>query len=296
MVTGSTPISQLPTGTSIFGNDVFPYTHGITGSASPQTQQASMTLLQGAMAPDFVAGGAGQMTYVTGTAYQVEAGSIIINSEKLTWTSAISRSGLSFTSGTMNYVYMYSNGGVAAVEESTTAPVWNSSLNCYQKTNDTSRRCIGFLQASTVNTIRMFVNSVKGRISEFMYVDGDVSSGVKAPITANNGFATGTTWGQIDLSNSIPVHSSDVLLIVKAVYAGATDEAVIGVTPWDMSANAASTAPFQIRGRTNNATSNVFPGNTWMAVISQQKVWYKILTLQGNPRTQIEVHGARIVR
>ena len=41
-----TVISQLPTGSVIFGNDVFPFTHGITGSAVPQTQQMSFSGLR----------------------------------------------------------------------------------------------------------------------------------------------------------------------------------------------------------------------------------------------------------
>lgn len=45
MITGSIPISQFPTGTSIFGNDVFIYSHGITGSAAPITQRGEMVLL-----------------------------------------------------------------------------------------------------------------------------------------------------------------------------------------------------------------------------------------------------------
>lgn len=43
------PITQLPTGTVIFGNDIFPFTHGITGSATPQTQQSTFLLLKNFM-------------------------------------------------------------------------------------------------------------------------------------------------------------------------------------------------------------------------------------------------------
>lgn len=298
MITGSTPISGLPTGTAVWGNDIIPYTHGITGSATPATTyQGSVLLFRANMMPGFISEYGGQLTYITGTSYRVEAGQASVNGVLLGWSSAITRSGLTFTSGTMNYVYLYLSAGVAAVEESTTAPVWDSDLNYYKKTGDSSRRCIGFLQASTVNTIRMFVTSVRGRVAEFYYVDGDVSSGVKAPVNANNGFATGTAWGAVDLSNSIPAHATEVLLIPKEVYAGATDEAVIGVTPWNQGTGvAASQVPFQVRGRTNTATSNQFPGNTWMAVVDPVKVYYKILTISGNPRTQIEVHGARIIR
>lgn len=44
---------QLPTGTVIFGNDIFPFVHGITGAVAPQMQQGSYVLLQGYMANFF---------------------------------------------------------------------------------------------------------------------------------------------------------------------------------------------------------------------------------------------------
>lgn len=50
---------QLPTGTAIFGNDVIPFVHGITGAVAPQMQQASFTLLQGLFQPSGTAGNAG---------------------------------------------------------------------------------------------------------------------------------------------------------------------------------------------------------------------------------------------
>lgn len=51
-------ISQLPTGTAVFGNDILPYTHGITGSATPETQQLSFSRLRTGYLNDF---------YVTGS-------------------------------------------------------------------------------------------------------------------------------------------------------------------------------------------------------------------------------------
>lgn len=58
-----TLVSQLPTGTAIFGNDLFVYTHGITGSATPQTQRGEMVLLKSYMGNFYQPSG----SYVTGS-------------------------------------------------------------------------------------------------------------------------------------------------------------------------------------------------------------------------------------
>jgi hypothetical protein len=305
--TGTT-IPQLPTGTIDSLSAVIPVTVNMTGT--PVTIRADLRQISQFMGlyggftgtylstRGYISENGAQLTYGTGTFYRVEAGAAEVNGTVLTWSSPINRSGLTLTSGSIYYSYLYNNAGSASVEESTTAPVWDSSLNYYKKTGDNTRRCIGVLQIETVNRIRMFITKNKGRVVDYWYTDGDATGlQAKVPINSTNSFATGTVWGEVIIENIVPVHAEEALVVAKLVYIGATDEGILGMSPVNMfSGGAANEAPYQARGRTSTANSNIFLGNTWMALFEPQKFYYKIQTQQGNPRAQIEIHGFRFIR
>jgi hypothetical protein len=243
----------------------------------------------------FISENGAHLTYITGSSYRVEAGAGYVNGALLTWASPITRTGLTFVSGTMNYVYLYSNAGTPAAEESTTVPQWDTTLQYYKKTGDSSRRCIGFLQAQNANSIRPFLNFAKGREATFLYVDG-LPAGARVPVNQNAVNATGT-WASVDLSSIVPSHSYDVLVEGKLILSAATDEGILGLSSYGGFGSAAANAGTQqYRGRTNNAGSNLFFGAAWLEVLDTQTIYYRITTNSGNPRVQLEVQGARLIR
>jgi hypothetical protein len=87
-----------------------------------------------------------------------------------------------------------------------------------------------------------------------------------------------------------------VLLIAKLNLAGATDEGVIAFSPVDLGAGVTQQAPYQARGRTNNAGSNMFFGSTWEPLITAQTMYYRLTQNSGSPTATVEVYGSRIFR
>lgn len=241
----------------------------------------------------YISENAGQMTYITGTSYRVEAGAADVNGTMLAWSSPITRSSLTFTSGTMNYVYLYSNAGTPAVEESTTAPVWDGDLNYYKKTGDNTRRCIGFLQAYAVNTVRPFSNHVRGRVSEFYYIDGSSDNAGRTPVSNQ---ASTSAWTAVVMTTLIPAHTKDVLLIAKLNLATAGDDGTIGLSPSDLGAASAAFGVYQARGRAGANGANIFFGNGWMPVKETQTIYYRTLSNSGSPTAILTVTGAGIIR
>lgn len=301
-------ISGLPTGTIDALSASVPLELGMpTGTLTIQSSIAQLSqfmaqygYLTGSYTPNsgFISENGAMLTYITGSSYRVESGAAEVNGQLLSWASPITRTGLTFTSGTMNYVYAYASGtNTPAIEESTTAPTWDSTLNYWKKTGDNTRRCIGFLQASNANTIRMFANTVKSRVSEFWYADGDVTAGsAKVPVHSGlSSFPTGT-WSAVSLSNAIPTHSLDAHLVVKLIISAVGETGTIGISPYPMGASLANTAPFQVRDTGQSSGANIFFGDTWTMIKEQQTIYYRILSNSGNPRAQIEIHGCRFIR
>lgn len=286
-----TVISQLPTGTAIFGNDIFPFTHGITGSATPQTQQASLGLLRVSIVPGYIQENSAQLTYITGSSYRVEAGSMDINGTLITWSNPVTRPSVSLTSGTMNYVYMGASGTFPFLEESTTIPVWDGALNYYKKTGDDTRRCIGLLQALTTNTIRRFLNTVSGRTFEFIYVDGVLTD--HAVVSGGTGT---TSWFPVPLATFVPVHATHAYMNIRLGGATIGDDGTIGVSPIDLGAGISSIhAPSIVRGR-STGPNNTFFGSAWFQMSVSQTYYYRMTVNSGNPTTIIDAWGARFIR
>jgi hypothetical protein len=287
-------ISGLPTGTIDGLSAVLPLELGMpTGTSTIQASLAQVAQYLGLNG--FISENGAQLTYITGTSYKVEAGSAIVDGAMLTWSSPITRTGLTFTSGTMNYVYLYTSGSsTAALEESTTAPAWDTSLQYWAKSGDGTRRCIGFVQALTVNTIRPFVNSVTGRSSDFVYMDGLNPTVVgRRPVNAG----TATVWTEFSLAPVVPPHASYALIAPKISQTSAGDEATLAVSPVYMGTTAANFSIFSIRDDTNAAAGAFFVLPQWMPIVIPQTYFYRLLHNIGTTSTAlIEVQGARIIR
>lgn len=239
----------------------------------------------------YISENAAQLTYITGTSYQVEAGSMDINGTNVQWASASVRTGVTLTSGTMNYVYGYSTGTTIGLEESTTAPVWDGTLNYYKKTGDNTRRCIGFLQAQTVNSIRPFINVVKSRISEFTFQDY-----TDGKLLVNNATITGA-WTTMNLGTYLPTQTNEALILGKLVLASSGDEGTLGIsTMLPSAATAPNTVIYQLRDRAPAAGANVFFGNAWLTVYDPVKLYAKLLITNGAPACQIGIWGCRFIR
>ena len=243
------------------------------------------------ISPGFIGENGGQLLYVGAAAYSVLPGSVLVNGALLSWSSNIARTGLSLTANTLYYVYLYSNSGTPAVEESTTAPAWDTTLAYWKKTGDATRRCIGFIEASAANTMRKFLNTVNGRNSEFLYTDGDTTG--RVPVAAGN--ATGA-WTSFTLSPLVPVHATHMYSVIKQVNASSGDDGIVGISPVDLGASVGNQGTNTVRARGSAANASVFFGANWNAISVSQTYYYRLQIVSGTPTVNIEINGARIVR
>lgn len=236
-----------------------------------------------------------QLIYVGAAAYSVLPGSADVNGTLLTWVSNIARTSLTLSADTVYYVYLYSNSGTPAVEESTTAPAWSATLNYYQKTGDATRRCIGFIATRAANTIRKFNNNVYGRTSEFIYIDGETNLfSTKEVVSAG---ATTASWASFSLATLVPAHATDWWCSPKISFNASGDDCILGISPIDLGASpTAGDAPFTIRGQTNVAAARLFTGRAWLPIVTASTYYYRINRLVGTATAYIEAHGARIIR
>lgn len=243
-------------------------------------------------AAGYISENCAQLLYVGAQAYSVLPGSMDVNGRLLTWSSNIARTGLSLTANTGYYVYLYNNSGTPAVEESTTTPVWNSTLNAWQKTGDVTRRCIGYIEASATNTIRKFVNIVYGRVSEIIYTEGDETG--RSPIL---GVAATSAWTSFSLSPVIPSHATHAGFVIKIVGATLGDDGAEGVSPIDLGAGTGSNlAPNYVRARASAAGANTFMGNSWNPITISQTYYHRLAIFSGTPTASIIITGYRFVR
>lgn len=234
-----------------------------------------------------------KLLYVGTQAYSVLPGSADVNGTLLTWAANIARTSLSLTANTLYYVYLYSNSGTPAVEESTTVPVWDSALNYYKKTGDGTRRCIGWIEASATNTIRKFLNTVMNRVSEIIYTDGADFATAKRVVVA--GTTTGS-WASFSLAPFVPAHATHAYMIGKIGFVASGDDGALGLSPIDLGSSTASEAPFVVRDRGAAAGVSTFFGHTWFPISTPQTYYYRIIIVTGTPNANIEIQGARIVR
>jgi hypothetical protein len=251
-------------------------------------------MLRNAVTPGYIQENSAQLLYVGTQAYSVLPGSAIVNGSLLTWAANIARTGVTMAANAIYYVYLYDNAGVAAVEESTTVPVWSPTLNYFAKTGDATRRCIGYLQSNNAAQIRTFLNTVTGRVSEFVYTDGENPGTSKRPV---NGGTVSTSWASFSLAPLVPVHATHWFVIAKLSFATIGDEAVLGLSPIDLGVATANFAPFQIRDKGNAAAAAFFVGGTFLPIQTSQVYYYRLQHNSGTTATAIaECQGAKIIR
>jgi hypothetical protein len=251
-------------------------------------------LIRNTVPHGYIQDNSAQLLYVGTQAYSVLPGSAMVNGSLLTWAANIARTGLVLTTNTLYYVYLYNNGGTPAVEESTAAPSWNSTLSYFEKTGDPTRRCIGYLQINNAGQIRTFLNTVTGRVSEFLYTDGENPVTSKRPV---NGGTVSTSWASFSLAPIVPAHATHFFVIAKLSFGTVGDEAVLGLSPIDLGGASANFAPFQIRDKGNAVAAAFFVGGTYLPIQTSQTYYYRLQHNVGTTSTAIvECQGAKIIR
>ena len=227
--------------------------------------------------------------YVGAAAYNIGAGAAVVNGQLLVWASAISRSGLSLTANTLYYIYLYNNAGTPAIEESTTVPVWDSALDCWKKTGDGTRRCVGWITTNGSAAIRQFVATLFGRKLQVFYADGNNANRVVFSAT------TDSSWVSVSLAPLVPVNAYEWFCSSKIDYPAAGD-AVFAISPIDLGASNASEGVFSIRLAMTGA-GRQFTGRQWLPITVSQINYFRMLHLGGSGNLGIsEAWGASIVR
>lgn len=281
-------ISQLTVGFPVL-TDIMPYV-----SSPLVTPVAKASYISSLLGRGYIRENSAQLLYVGAQAYSVLPGAADVNGVYLEWAANIARTSISLTADTIYYVYLYSNSGTPAVEESTTVPVWDSALNYYKKTGDDTRRCIGWIEASATNTLRKFLNIVQGRISEIIYLDGD------DPATDRRVLASGTTtgsWASFSLAPLVPSHATHFYAVPKLIFVAANDDAIFGLSPIDLGSATGNFAPFIIRDRGPAIGTGTFTGTVWLAISTSQTYYYRLFHVTNTTTVvHVEVNGARIVR
>jgi hypothetical protein len=125
----------------------------------------------GATAPtDYISGL--NINWVSGSSITIDKGACYIEGlgSSLTSSSVITISSISGSSNTWIHIYLYSSGGSAAAEYSTTGPAAPFSGTARSKTGDTSRRYLGSLFFSTVPALYQFGSAISGNSVAFNWV------------------------------------------------------------------------------------------------------------------------------
>ena len=225
------------------------------------------------------------------TGYHVEPGMRRIEGATLEWSSNITKAGLSPTNNTLYYIYLYDNSGTAAVEESTTVPVWNTTYLQWVKTGDTSRRCINYYVSDLAgNTIRKFLSILNGSTIENIGLDGLMTTDRRVLAA---GSQTGS-WTSVDVSTFVPLQATHSYMIPKIGSASAGDEATLGISPIDLSAVVAGNAPWNFRGSIEANNDIISPGGVWFPISTAQTHYYRLADNTGTGGVAyIECDGAR---
>lgn len=229
--------------------------------------------------------------------YHVEPGAADINGSIITWDSNINRSGLSLLANTLYNVYLYNNNGTASIEESTTNPIWDSSLLYMKKTGDATRRWVGYFSTDASNNIRKFLHSLIGnRMSEIIFIDGVLTG--RQPVS---NVVSETSWTPFSLSPLVPIHATHVNLLRKLIFTVVGQDLFLALSPIDLGSGViANLAPDYIRAHAGSiaaaGSGNIFFGSSWNAISISNTYYYRTWQYQGTPLATIEIHGSRFSR
>jgi hypothetical protein len=261
-----------------------------------------------AYSPGYISENGGGLNYVSEFVYSVSPGVADVNGSILSWDS-ISRM-FTFPNGAVteyliHYIYLYESEtpGTGAVEESTTAPVWDDALNYYKKTGDATRRCIGWFVSITdvsgYRSIKPFTNIVNGRLSEILIHDSTVElEGFKCLIPGTESQPTSPT--SFSLSGvDIPAHATHWYATVWLRRASTTGEVGVGISP-----NDSIFARTELTYYANAFFSSDYLNNTltikmcagWLPINPDGSLVNYYAVLNAETIAQISAQGARIIR
>ena len=236
-----------------------------------------------------------KMVYVGASAYDVEIGSgWNVNGTTLSWVADINVTGLSLSNDTLYYVYLYDSGsGVAAVEESTTAPTWNSTYFYWQKTADASRRCLGYISAEGSGNVREFLCTVLNNSVEFHFVNL-----ASVPVVVNGTTTTGS-WTSFSLDPFVPAHATDWFVMASMEYGAANNDAVFGINPKDGGALLGSGGLYTVRNANPRSGSRTFFGRSWLPIdvdVTPAASHHRMQQVIGTNTGYAYAYGARMRR
>jgi len=280
MVTGSTAISQLPTGTIDSLLAVLPLSIGMP--SSPSTIRSSLeTLRDYLLPPEYIDGL--NISYVTSGSISVSPGTAYISSLNKaihvtgSITAAVANAGAN-VSGTWSHVYLRENAGAAAVEISTGTPSTPYAGVARTKTGDTSRRWIGSVFHDAGGYLFRFASNIYGNVFRMNWIVVDNGSFFEY---------TGISGSTVtrDISHLIPLAGATNEIHIRPIFIlgaggdmlGAVGETVLfggNTTPEQYLRQTTATAanlslpasPIKISGSTIQAMTSHFAGGGSMSL------------------------------
>lgn len=161
-----------------------------------------------------------------------------VNGTALTWTSPLSLTVSPITAGNVSYyVYLYDSGSaVAAIERSTTEPVWDATLNAWKKTGDATKRCVGFfmsnLSSAVIAPFLMVPVKATERLRKLIYYKQGALAGIDiAPV-----LSALNTWEAFTPSGGIAANAVSAVIqgsLFNAAASGSSQMSlnVLGLDP-----------------------------------------------------------------
>jgi len=237
------------------------------------------------------------------TSLSLVSGEAIVNGELLVWTSAITWSGTSGTAplnaAQLVHWYLYSDSGVATLEASTTAPIWDSGLSYAKKTGDTSRRWVftGYVYSGVagkriVPFTASCVNNLVSVVYEGEYVDASNNFNVQGTHMAVVSAGTATTLTAFTLSFA-PDHVHEAYLGVKVVATANASDLAAGVTQSDQTGAGAADITYvasAYRGKPALTGEKYFFGHSWVSC-KNKTMYYNLFTYAGSGNMDVLHNG-----
>jgi hypothetical protein len=223
--------------------------------------------------------------------YHIELGARGVNGSLLEWSASIARAGLALANSTLYYVYLYDNGGTPAVEESTTAPAWNSTYLYWQKTGDADYRFVGYLVTDSSGNIYRFVCEMHGDTVEYYFLDDAMTL---SPFNIISGGSTTGSWAAVDLTGLIPATLSTAWFAnIRLSFTGDSDEAACSVSPIDLGAADGTRGMLVLRNDIGGAGGKTFVLPQWCPIITSLTAYYRMLIFAGTVTVDIDCRGCR---
>jgi hypothetical protein len=231
-------------------------------------------------------------------------GTAQIDGATLTWSADVGWSGSSGTAPLaaegLVYGYLYdSGGGTAALDVTTTAPVYSISGQYWHETGGSGRRLVwsGLIwQGENGYRILPFITQCADsmRLWYLSDVDGEADWRFAVDAVVLSG-GTASTATSISLSNVPPV-ATEWLASVKLAATAANDDGIIGLAPvaWSASPTGGAATPYTVRAVNPTSGSRTFFGRFWLPVTTPQTAYYGLQAMAGSPSAYVESVGFSI--